>query len=448
MVETGFPTSLIDLFVKNRDRLKKKHPKIKKTKYPVQIQPPYHETSAPPSPQPPTVSDDSTLSGLPVFNADSDPAPSNEIIKEVSRGKDEGTEPPCRDRRDRSQGIFPSVLKLFVVVFGVILVLVMSTRRLALCITMSAFLLIFAEYVSKRSVRFVKPYASAKLALDSLLRRVSQVVSMETGVLALTNITSSEEGLVVQEETIGAHVIGGTELNMNPLVQEIEIVETNCDMNEDKRIEEIVNIGPELEFLSRYKRWGCLDKETEAEEVQEHTEGGQTPVSGNERCQSTKVKSKILKKLVPKKFRNSKKNKKSNAETTLGESSSEVSSNLGDDMLSTLEEQDEQENGKEEQESQHKSSLSVLQEEKCEEQLVVDGNPCTQEVSPANREGRESKGNLRYPPLLVIVLAGLVGGRALAVVVTISWCFMLKLIGTRRQSVNVPVMGRPLPISS
>ncbi|KAG6642479.1 hypothetical protein CIPAW_09G142800 [Carya illinoinensis] len=325
VVETGFPTSLIDLFVKNRDRLKKKSLKINRNKNPVPIQPsPSDESTSPTS-----VTDDSTLSGSPSFGVDSDPAPWNQIEEEDHRSKDEGTECPRENHRDQSRAVFAVVM--------VVLVLAVSTKRLALGVTMSAFLLIFAE----------------------------------------------------EEETIVAKEITGNELNLkNPRVPETQIAGTDCITNE----EEIVIVGPELEFLSRDKRWGCLDEENK---VEEHMEDGHVLVCGNQRSRSARLKSKLVKKLVPKKLRNLKKNSKSKGKND-GESSSEVSSTLGDDVSARFVEPDEQEIGNEQfQESDDRSSLSLLQEEKCEEEQVVDdGNPRINEQSRDKGAGRDREGNL------------------------------------------------------
>lgn len=414
VVETGFPTSLIDLFVKNRDRLKKKSSKINKSsKTHIQIQPTY------PPPPPPSVSDSSTVSGSPSFGGDDDPTPLNEI-KEVVNDRDEGTESLCADRRDRPRAVYAVVLKLFVVV----LVLAMSTKTLAVGITMSAFLLIFADYAWKRSVRFLGPFGTARTLFEFLIQRISQIVWIENDLLVLKSVTTCE-GLVAEEE--------------------IQIVEPNCETNEEQRVGEIVSMGPELELLSRDKRWGCLDNEKKAKDLEEEIYGGQVLVRGDQLSRSAKVKAKIIRKLLPKKLRNSKKDKKSK-EMKEGESSSEVSSIFGDDIFGKLEEQD----NRQERESEHRSSMmSLLSEEKCEEQVLADGNPSLNELSLTKRDGREREGrNWGYLSLFVIVLAGLAGGRVVALAVTISWCFMLKLIGSRRRSVDVPMIRCPVSISS
>lgn len=414
VVETGFPTSLIDLFVKNRDRLKKKSSKINKSnKAHLQIQPTF-----PPSP-PPSVPEASTVSGSSTFDGDDDPTPLNEI-KEVLHDRGEGTESLCADRRDPPRAVYTVVLKVFVVV----LVLAMSTKRLAVGITMSAFLLIFADYVWKRSVRFLGSFGTARVALECLLQKVSQIVRIENGLLVLKNGTACD-GLVAGEE--------------------IQIVEPNCDANEEQRVGEIVSMGPELELLTRDKRWGCLDNEKKAKDLEEEIYGGHVLVRGDLRSRSARVKAKIIKKLLPKKLRNSKKDKKSRGMKE-GDSSSEVSSILGDDILGRFDEQDDQQ----ERQSEHKSSmLSLLPEERCEKQVLDDGNPSFNELSLTKRDGREREGrNWWYLSLLVIVLAGLAGGRVVALAVTVSWCFMLKLIGTRRRSVDVPMIRCPVSISS
>jgi hypothetical protein len=405
VVETGFPTSLIDLFVKNRDRWRKKSSKINKSnKTHLQIQ----HGFPPPSP-PPSVSDSSTVSGSSGFDGDGDPTPLNEI-EEVVHDGDESTESLCVDRRDLPRAAYAVAFKLFVM----LLVLAMSTKRLAVGITMSAFLLIFADRAWKRSVRFLEPCGTARTVFEFLHQRVSQIGRIENGLLVLKSV-NTHEGSVAEED--------------------IQIVESNCDLNEEQRAGEIVRVGPELELLSRDKRWGCLENEKNFKDLEDEMDGGQVLVRGDRRSRSARVKAKIIKKLLPKKLRNSKKDKKSKGMKE-GESSSEVSSVFGDD---SLEEQDDQQ----EREIEHRSpTLSLLPE------VLDDGNHSSNESTLKKKEGREIKGNWVYLSLLVIVLAGLAGGRVVALGVTISWCFMLKLIVTRRRSVDVPMIRCPVSISS
>lgn len=439
VVETGFPTSLIDLFVKNRDRLKKKNSKINKSaKNGNQIRP-----ASPPSPLLP-VPESSVGSGSPVFDGDDSPIPASEIkeevmpeIVEVVPERDEVTESLCEDLGDHGRAVYRVLLKGFVVVA---VVLAMSTKGLALAITISAFVLILADSLCKRFVRFLKPCGTAKVSLESLIQRVLQVSWIRKGLLLFKNMAPCKQGVVAEEEATVDQLIAESE---------IQIAEPLFVTNEDQYVGEIVSIGPQLELLSRDRRWGFLYKHKEVKELKEDMDEGQVLAAGNLRSRSAKVKAKIIKKLLPKKLRNSKKDKKKR-EMKDRESSSEVSSGLGDDVFDIIEEQYEPENGKEqERESNHSSSmLSLLPEEQCQEQVLDKESPVLNELSPTKMGGKEKEWNWGYLSLLVIVLAGLAGGRVVALAVTVSWCFTLKLIGTWRRSVNQPVIRCPVSVST
>ncbi|CAN6879013.1 unnamed protein product [Brassica oleracea] len=134
VVETGFPTSLIDLFVKNRDRLNKSSSKRKKNKAQTQTLPNHsHPTgrsvlSPPPLPQklyPPSVTEDLTAASK---------------IEESPLGAEN------RDDGDRRGG-GGCVMTVVVIKVFMVAVLALSTKKLAAGITLSAFALHFLERV-------------------------------------------------------------------------------------------------------------------------------------------------------------------------------------------------------------------------------------------------------------------------------------------------------------
>ncbi|XP_013615309.1 PREDICTED: uncharacterized protein LOC106321610 [Brassica oleracea var. oleracea] len=134
VVETGFPTSLIDLFVKNRDRLNKSSSKRKKNKAQTQTLPNHsHPTgrsvlSPPPLPQkldPPSVTEDLTAASK---------------IEESPLGAEN------RDDGDHRGG-GGCVMTVVVIKVFMVAVLALSTKKLAAGITLSAFSLLFLERV-------------------------------------------------------------------------------------------------------------------------------------------------------------------------------------------------------------------------------------------------------------------------------------------------------------
>uniref|UniRef100_A0A2N9ESW8 Transmembrane protein n=1 Tax=Fagus sylvatica TaxID=28930 RepID=A0A2N9ESW8_FAGSY len=395
VVQTGFPTSLIDLFVKNRERIKKKKISNKNiansntnSNTSIQIQ----QLPSDPIPAP-------TLSGSVCFEADKDdqcsPTPTLELEIE------EEIKVACTTNdKDKDQVVRP-VLNW--TVFVLVVLAIVSTKRVAVVITVFAFVLILADYVCKRFS-----------LLEGLIERVEK-----KGLWVINKIKTCEAVSNVVDE-----VVGGSQ--SNSVIEEIEIVETGLVVDEiyEEGVREIVSVGHELE---------------KAKEVKE-VEGSGEKVLG---CKRRLKAKKLIKKLVPKRLRNLKKEKKGKGVVMEGESSSDISSHLGDEFVEDIREQ-------------NQSVCKSLQEEeeeeeKCEEQLgLINQESRVASGAADKREGRKGEGSLGYLSLtlLVIVLAGLAGGRVVALTITVSWCFMLKLIVTRRRSVNVPMTRCPVPISS
>ncbi|KAK4361359.1 hypothetical protein RND71_020311 [Anisodus tanguticus] len=133
MVETGFPTSLVDLFVKNRQRFMKTSKK--KRPSPIVAEP--HLSS--PSSQ-----------SLPFPSPLAPPSPGSYTIKMCPlKGCQEKGERIDLDEAVDKNMVLIALLKIFLVV-----VLVLGTKKLALGITMSAFLLFFFEYGERSVWRF------------------------------------------------------------------------------------------------------------------------------------------------------------------------------------------------------------------------------------------------------------------------------------------------------
>ncbi|KAL5558085.1 hypothetical protein UlMin_034296 [Ulmus minor] len=174
VVETGFPTSLIDLFVKNRNCLKT--PSIKKKKKNIQ-------------------------------NKDVDSRNSNEITAHSCSNSSICVEPSCGEVENLSfQSEFfggSSVFLVLLTIFAVV-VLALSTKKLVVGITLSAFVLLCLEYLDKHFLCFFKPF--------------------------------------VLEELVDG-------FESNSIVEEIEILEPNIDIDEEDYSCKKTNVTEEGEIL-------------------------------------------------------------------------------------------------------------------------------------------------------------------------------------------------------
>ncbi|XP_047952628.1 uncharacterized protein LOC125198292 [Salvia hispanica] len=153
VVETGFPTSLIDLFIKNREKLKKPSKKKRGVCDPAVEGSPIFCPPPPPSPV-----------GSPLRRSVSPiPPPPIEIRNADEAVEERGGAESGGEARDREvNGVLVMIFKIFTVV-----VLGFSTKRLALGITISAALLLLLEYAGKRRRRLSRRRRRlCKLILD------------------------------------------------------------------------------------------------------------------------------------------------------------------------------------------------------------------------------------------------------------------------------------------
>lgn len=131
MVETGFPSSLVDLFVKNRRKFMKTS---KKKRAP------------------------SVVAELPLSSLSTPPSPVCCIFeKSELKGCQEKDERFDLDEAVDKNTVLVALLKVFLVVF-----LVLGTKKLVMGITMSAFLLYFIEYSGERVYRWIMTVAGAQ----------------------------------------------------------------------------------------------------------------------------------------------------------------------------------------------------------------------------------------------------------------------------------------------
>ncbi|KAK0577848.1 hypothetical protein LWI29_001097 [Acer saccharum] len=362
VVQTGFPTSLVDLFVKNRDRLKKHSKKKSQSQSQSQTQQTHSQMEF----------------SNPVLNLTVDSSSSSKprdeitttthvqeiaVVEEFDGGSGGGVDGSNRNC------VLVAVLKMFVV-----LVLALSTKRLAVGVTMSAILLLLLEYVGARGLLCSKK--------TSFLRKIKS----NNDVLSVKKTEICEES---SRNSVDDFVI-------NPSFEEIQVED------EDRR--------------------SCLNIESREKIVKELLREDVLMTSKNNRSRGTKIKEKLVKRLVPKKLRGGSKKGKDQVES----SSNQVSCFPREDKLGRLLEQ--------EQDNENESSIVSLEDERSSVGSVFyDETTCFDRRSQAEEKvERESEGKSGYLILILIVLAGLVGGRIVALVLTLGWCLMFKLVGKLR----------------
>lgn len=389
VVETGFPTSLIDLFVKNKDRLKKsskkKHPKTKiKTKTNHDLDPPLPQ-----------------ILPLPEDLAD-EIGEKNEILM--------GGGEKVVETQDGNR-VLLAVLKVFLVV-----VLALGTKRFVVGITLSAFLLFFLEHVGKYVYRLFGPFfiSNKVLRLVSLVQRFLLFV--------LNKHKDLEREFDDSKGPIAENLILQPKFNWVPPVEQIRCVEGSRD---------IVGCNERLSFEEMDSKKGIMVREED-----NICEGLELKRAHSRRH---KMKSK-MKKLLPKKFRSSKKkslDSKIEVDGSIVEEGEEQCVlECHDKSSSMLSSGGSYYDGEEVICNSGELSRVISKENFIEEELgggVPQGN---------------SNSNSGYWVLCLIVLAGLVGGRIWALGLTLCWCLMLKSGRTVWRFVKVPMCRTSVGISN
>ena len=293
---------------------------------------------------------------------------------------------------------FHAAFKFFLVV-----TLAVSTRNLVFWIMMAAFLLLLIEFVGTRIFGFLRPEFKT-VFLNSWIRKgllVLKTWDWEQG-------SSAEELVVKQQITVFADSCRSIELEDN-WVEEIPIAESKFDC---------VGVGKGCESLERQI------KVDEMETIREIL------TCKSERSRSARIKRTFIKKFVPKRLRHGKKHGKSNNKD---ESCSQ--SGVDKHKLDEIEEEKQGPDDDGEDESQ-------TEEESCKEVEEV-GDMISTSVQlllvesemGINKYKVENvrKGKPGHLILFVIVLAGLVGGRGVALLLTLVWCLILRYIGRLRR---------------
>ncbi|CAH8275924.1 unnamed protein product [Arabidopsis lyrata] len=389
VVETGFPTSLIDLFVKNRDRLKKQSSKRNnknnkaQTTAQTQTVPTKRRVLSPP---PPPLSLQRRMS-LP---SKLDPALVTEDPPLVSKIEESFIPENRHDGEDDggnggNRGGGGGGCVLMVVVFKVFMVavLALSTKKLAVGITLSAFSLLFLELAVARVFTYLNLCPDAQIRIDSLIDKLIG--------------KRHKEKLEEEEESLS------TPDRRNNVSSEII---------EEPREE--IRVVPQSDSSTLEKAKPLVEEKKDVQTIRD-------VVFKTEKSKSAKLKSKIVKKIVPKKLRSYKKKKKmkikekeeeeAEVETEEEGSVTEVSSLFSDERI-----------GSEISERDDLSSNPPLLES------------CT-EIEEEEEEEIGSKGDLtKAMVLIVIILVGLLSGKVFAIGLTLSWCLILTVFCCKSQT--------------
>ncbi|XP_051126353.1 uncharacterized protein LOC127248166 [Andrographis paniculata] len=365
VVETGFPTSLVDLFIKNREKLKKPSRRKRRSILPATPLPedPACFASPPPAPAP------SPMSPLSSAGPGS-PAPSLHCppVLESSSGEVNGIPVVCGDsRRD-----FLVVLKIILVVCFAV-----GNKKLTAGIAVTAVLLLFLEHLGRYACRFC---SEGVLGTGSIVERIRMLLRFKEVKLDW-NLTDQD------------HSSKSESFN-----QEIQFVETD-----PFKIHLTSRSCPEATFRRQ-------EVESKAALIEE--EGAICEVVEFKKAKSrrAKVRSK-MKKFFSEKLRRSRK-VHDDSQRLEEEEEEEVSVFLWEEY---------QESDKAEEEEEMSSGLPEY---------------VSETVAEIQHKGEEIKGGARWKQfvLCVIVLTGLIGGRAFALLLTLSSCLLFKL------SMKVPVI--------
>ncbi|KAG1368444.1 hypothetical protein COCNU_14G009120 [Cocos nucifera] len=338
VVQAGFPTSIADLVVKNRDRLKK--PSRWKT----------HSSSL----------------RVPAVAAGED---AGRPVVRGSRGGAGGIlkASPCSpvpNSMEIKRNASGSGFGLLVVNLLVLMVLAIERRKLVAGITISAFSLFLLDFMGLQVYKFLKPSSNARRSLNS---------------------------------TIGGLDLEGRE-RVSP-IREVGVESHVDSMPSDRNWEE-----------------SSIDSDQGREILSER---GDLAVGRNVGSSGNSKGKKFWRKFVPKKSNGSRKGKD---EKELVQNSSSDLSRRGEINSITEEDADELINAKEDSKEEVLSFIASSEVTNFDKE----------EIGYVNREIilKTRSGGPQQFVFFVIVLFGLAGGKAAAIILTVSWCLFIKLTET------------------
>ncbi|KAA0063755.1 ethylene-responsive nuclear family protein [Cucumis melo var. makuwa] len=405
VVETGFPTSIVDLFVKHRDRLRKHSARRKSKKKKKIAKNEFHDSIAQLSP---SEVDSIGSSGSCVLRGNLETEDLDEARKCSGRG--------CELIRDRTEtcvvggdatcgnGFCLFVLKMFVVAG-----LALSAKKLVVGITLSAFLLFLLEFVGKRAVRFFKPCTHREAAARSLIQKATKHLWIGKDDPVIQDSRNCE-GESVQKISLNAFPNESIDLpELSSSIEEIQLVEPQID----------TDVTPKRN-----------------EDEKRRLDGGDLQVRENERGIRRKHNRRMFEKLVRRKSGSQANEKKNNTEELEFRSDGLDKDSIEEQENETLEKEKEQDG----------ETISICWKDKQdsgkppgfdEQWQIMEVAESSCEIHGIKIKREES---LSYAILFLIVLVGLFGGRFLAVVLATACCFMIKLKEiARRKSLNPPL---------
>lgn len=372
VVQTGFPTSIIDLFHKNRDRLKKSAQK-KRSSGSDSIS--YCNSDLHiVNPERCSTNSEVELVNMDIKLVKSDRCSTDRIEDDLVSDKE------IFDKVVEGKGsIFIAVLK---VLFMVVLALV--TKRLVVGVSVSAFSLFLLEYVGNYVYGLSISYSDYKRMVKGIVEKVVCFVRIRGGVDSICRDSIEEFKLTVQSLEIEAVLD--------------DVIEPIICLDSDKGLE-----------VERMELKSLLEKEDEPKQ------------EGSRRA---RLKTK-MRKLVKKKLGKSRR-KGSGFENVVPGFGSEVSESterdtcIEKDRINELKHIDGHEKL-----SENVVDISQVSSDPCE--LI----PSKEGSVGVAESGRQTMWISKYWVFCLIILSGLVGGRIFAIIFTLACCLILKPHGNK-----------------
>ncbi|WOG84891.1 hypothetical protein DCAR_0104076 [Daucus carota subsp. sativus] len=371
VVQTGFPTSIIDLFHKNRDRLKKSAKKKRSSGFDSVSY--GNSDSQLGNPERCAINSEVELLNMDVGMVNSDRCLTNRTEDDLVNGKERGGEVV-----DNRGNIFIVILKVLLMV-----ILALVTRRLVVGVSVSAFSLFLLEYVGNYVYGLSKLCSDYRKMLKVIVAKVLCFVRIKGGAASICHDSVKDINLNVQSVEIEAD-LG-------------DVIEPVVSLDSDKG----------LEFERMELKIIDIMKEDEPKQ---------------EGSRKARLKTK-MRKLVRKKLCKSRR-KGSGLESVVPGFGSEVPESMEEDTcigkdgsneLREIEGQGEL--------NEDEVNISQISLDPCD--LILSKDSFVEE------SGRETLWISKYWVFCLIILSGLVGGRIFAIVFTLAWCLILKPLGNK-----------------
>lgn len=390
VVETGFPTSLVDLFMKNRGKLKKRRhsPRVSDGTDSIIAGSPASLPS-PPAPLPSPIEE---YISPPVCSSLDCPSPSRSPPR-LALPNSWVPDDNCVVSVDAKTAASFVFVKLFLV-----LLIAVGTKGLTVGITISAFLLLFLEYVGKRACGFLNPFADATGVLKLMLQRVRFIFRFKK-----VKLDEYDGSLLWQEPSLNSFGSGCRN-------QEIQIVEANyysVSHVEEIHPENEDLVGSSLEGSFRYQE---LVPDEAAMEEQSKPDVVELKAANLRRVKMKLKLKKIFRKKQPSSRQEDEPQRLENVQEIVfcDEQEAKQCHDEGELVIT------------------HDSSSKV--------------NEVVRTKSREKQETFESGLSWRYMVLCLIILVGLVRGRGIAILLTLSWYMLLKLLGRLPRCMKVPTI--------